>query len=168
MEIWDAYTRDGVLTDKKLIRGEPIGDGLYHIVCEVLVRHADGSYLCMKRAESKPAYPGYYETSAGGSATVGETPLMCIKRELFEETGIVCDDFIQVAHTIVDRSHTIYHTYVCTVDIDKSSVILQDGETVAYKWMDEDEFIEFINSDDVIQHQKQRFMPYFSECGYIK
>ena len=43
MELWDAYTKDGKLTDKVLVRGEPIQEGLYHLTCEVLVRHVDGT-----------------------------------------------------------------------------------------------------------------------------
>lgn len=39
MELWDAYTRDGQPTGDLLVRGEKIPQGLYHIVCEVLVRH---------------------------------------------------------------------------------------------------------------------------------
>ena len=41
MEIWDAYDRQGAKTGTDLIRGEKIGEGLYHLVCEVVVRHAD-------------------------------------------------------------------------------------------------------------------------------
>lgn len=48
MERWDAYDRhfqkvEGVT----LIRGEPIPEGLYHLVCDILVRHRDGTYLLM-------------------------------------------------------------------------------------------------------------------------
>nr|MBQ4318214.1 NUDIX hydrolase [Clostridia bacterium] len=73
MEKWNAYTENGALINQILLRDEPIPDGLYHLVCEVLVRHVDGSYLCMKRDPSKPIYPGYYEATAGGSALMGET-----------------------------------------------------------------------------------------------
>ena len=59
MELWDAYDEYGNQTGETLVRGEEIPDGLYHMVCEVLVRHADGSVLCMKRAESKPNYGGF-------------------------------------------------------------------------------------------------------------
>ena len=96
MEKWDAYTRDGIRTEVELTRGEPIPEGLYHLVCEVLVRHVDGSYLCMKRSMSKPNYPGWYEATAGGSALKGEDKLQCIKRELEEETGIVSDEFQEI------------------------------------------------------------------------
>ena len=49
MEKWNAYTKDAQLTDKILIRGEAIPKGLYFMACGVLVRHKDGSYLCMKQ-----------------------------------------------------------------------------------------------------------------------
>ena len=33
MELWDAYDRDEKRTGGELVRGEPIPDGLYHLVC---------------------------------------------------------------------------------------------------------------------------------------
>ena len=49
MEIWDGYNIDGSLAGVDLVRGEKIPDGLYHLVCEVLVQHTDGDFLLMKR-----------------------------------------------------------------------------------------------------------------------
>ena len=75
MELWDAYDCEGHLTGETLVRGEPIPEGRYHLVCGVLVRHVDGDYLLMKRDLSKSAYPGYYEASLGGAVQKGETLL---------------------------------------------------------------------------------------------
>ena len=68
MEIWDGYLIDGSLAQRDLVRGEPIPIGLYHLVCEILVRHIDGDYLLMRRDLRKVNYGGYYEATAGGSA----------------------------------------------------------------------------------------------------
>jgi len=168
MEKWNAYTEDGALINRILVRDEPIPDGLYHLVCEVLVRHIDGSYLTMKRDPTKPVYPGYYEATAGGSALVGETKYMCIARELEEETGIVCREFTEVGIMISEANNAIFHSFVCTVDCPKDSVRVQDGETVDYRWMSEDEFIEFVNSDDMIPSQKNRLLEYFAEMNYLQ
>lgn len=165
-EKWNAYTADGILTETVLVRGEPIPEGLYHLVCEVLVRHTDGSYLCMKRSATKKAYPGYYEATAGGAALLGETKEECVKRELLEETGIACNDFTETCRFVT--KDTIYYTYLCTVNCDKASVTLQQGETESYKWMTETEFISFINSDKVIPTQKERYKEYFLKMCYIK
>ena len=92
METWDAYLKDGTLAGCDLVRGEPIPKGLYHLVCEILVRHIDGDYLLMRRDTRKANYGGYYEATAGGSALKGEDILSCAKRELLEETGIEFSD----------------------------------------------------------------------------
>ena len=73
MEIWDGYNIDGSLAGVDLVRGEKIPDGLYHLVCEVLVQHTDGDFLLMKRDLNKPINPGKYEATAGGSASVNFT-----------------------------------------------------------------------------------------------
>ena len=75
MELWDAYDEnfrrvEGV----SLVRGEPIPAGAYHLVCDVLVRHTDGSYLLMRR-DPRKHYGGLWEATAGGSALQGEAPL---------------------------------------------------------------------------------------------
>lgn len=165
-EKWNAYTADGTLTDYILLRDEPIPTGLYHLVCEVLVRHTDGSYLCMRRSATKKAYPGYYEATAGGSALLGETKEECVFRELKEETGIECNTFTETGRYVT--KDTIYYTYICTVDCDKDGILLQDGETDGFKWMTETEFISFINSDKVIPTQKERYKEYFIKMGYLR
>lgn len=166
MEIWDAYLPDGTLADCKLVRGKPIPDGLYHLVSEILVRHTDGDYLLMQRDFRKPNYGGFFEATAGGSALKGEDALACAKRELLEETGIATGTLTNIGR-FVSRD-TIYETFLCVTDCDKDSVKLQAGETVSYKWISEAEFIDFVNSDAMIDVQFQRYKPYLKQMGYIQ
>lgn len=168
MEKWNAYTRDGKLTDEILVRDEAIPEGLYHLVCEVLVRHVDGSYLLMKRANTKPVYPGWYEATAGGSALVGEDKFDCVKRELKEETGIECNEFQEIGCLIFENSQSIFYNFVCMVDCDKDAIVLQEGETEGYRWLSEEEFIVFVNSDEMIDRQKERYWEYFVEMNYVE
>lgn len=168
MELWNAYTRDGALTEQILVRDEPIPDGLYHLVSEILVRHTDGSYLAMRRTVNKKVYPGWLETTAGGSALLGEDALACAHRELLEETGIDATAFTEIAQIVNDSNHTIYLCYLCTVDIDKSTITFQEGETDGYLWMNEGEFIEFVNSDRMIPGQKKRLGAYLEKMRYIR
>lgn len=165
MEIWDGYYKDGTLAGVDLYRGKPIPEGLYHIVCEILVQHTDGDYLLMQRAWTKPAYAGYFESSAGGSALKGETPVMCAKRELLEETGISSSKLEQIGHSIF--SNTIYFSYLCTTDCLKDSIVLQENETIGYKWVSKKEFIEFVNSYEIIETQKKRYTEYFKKMGFL-
>lgn len=166
MEIWDGYLIDGTLANRDLIRGEAIPKGLYHLVCEILVRHIDGDYLLMQRDPRKPNYGGYYEATAGGSALKGESKLSCAVRELREETGIVSNDLQEIGRY---TSHdTIYFNYLCITDWDKSAVTLQEGETISYKWISESEFIDFVNSNQMIDSQRVRYHGFLAKMGYIK
>ena len=166
MELWDARTRDGELTGGTLVRGEPIAKGLYHLVCEVIVRHRDGGVLAMRRAKEKDVFPGWLETTAGGSALAGESSLDCIRRELLEETGLEADALELIGRYI--GAEYIFDSYLCVVDCARDAVRLQPGETEGYVWLSEEEFAAFAASDAMIPSQKQRLSPYLRRAGYLK
>ena len=166
MEIWDAYDRQGAKTGTDLIRGEKIGEGLYHLVCEVVVRHADGEYLLLQRDFSKEAYPGFEEIGAGGSALKGETPLQGAVRELREESGIEAGELEELYRIVSDRSHAIHHGYLCVTDAPKDSIVLQEGETIGYRWIGREELIAFFDSDACILAQRERLKEYMDSIRF--
>lgn len=165
MEIWDGLKKDGSLAGVDLIRGKRIPNGFFHMVCEVLVQHKDGDFLLMKRDFNKPTNPGKFEATAGGSAIKGEDKYACIRRELFEETGIRGDDFKYLGRTLQGRC--IFEDFYIKTDCDKHSITLQPNETIGYKWISESDFIDFIHSDDMIPNQKVRYNEFFKERGYV-
>ena len=65
---------------------------------------------------------------------VGEGPIDCAKRELYEETGIAEGNLTQISQEIAESIHTIYHGYLCVTTAAKDAIPLQTGETVAYRW----------------------------------
>lgn len=79
MELWDAYDAHlNNIDGQTLVRGEKIPKGLYHLVCEIIVRHQDGMYLLTQRDERKN-FGGMWEATVGGSALKGESPLLFYK-----------------------------------------------------------------------------------------
>ena len=142
MELWDAYDREGNPTGGTLVRGEPIPEGVYHLVACVLVKHVDGDYLLMKRDLSKQGYPGMYEASIGGSVLKGETLLEGAKRELFEETGIVAQTL--TPYYAARGPHTLYGAFLCETDWPKDRIALQPGETMDYLWVSREEAIRMM------------------------
>ena len=155
MERWDAY--DGELRrieGMSLIRGEDIPAGVYHLVCEVLVRHADGSYLLMRR-DPRKHYGGLWEATAGGSALQGETPLDCARRELREETGIRAEELRELGR--VRSANTHYVEFLCETDWPKDRVTLQEGETVAYRWVSREELIA-MRKEELVTKRMQGFL----------
>lgn len=159
MELWDAYDKDfNIIEGMMLIRGQEkdIPEGVYHLVCHILVRHADGTYLLMQRDPRKP-YPSMWEATAGGSALKGETDMEAAERELREETGIEADELYEIGRTISDETHCVYVEYYCTTDCDKDSILLQEGETVAYKWADKDTILS-MSEDELLSHRMQTYL----------
>ena len=137
MELWDAYDMNlNKIKDKTLIRGEAVPDGMYHLVCEVIVKHTDGTYLLMQRDKNKH-YGEYWEATAGGSVLQGENPLECAIRELREETGINEINLVELGRVVQHNHHSIYVDYIVITDWDKSNITLQQGETQDYKWVNE-------------------------------
>ncbi|MBR1861449.1 MAG: NUDIX domain-containing protein [Lachnospiraceae bacterium] len=163
-EIWNLYDENGRKSELTILRnsGDKIPEGLYHIVVEILVRHKDGTYLLMKRDPNKDVYPGYWEASAGGSAIEGEGPLIAAVRELREETGIriSSDDLVLISHTLSERSRSSFYSYYVETDCNKDSIILQEKETVDFKWVDKDGFLAFVDSDESIKTHNRRYAEY--------
>ena len=155
MELWEAYEEnfrrvEGV----SLVRGEDIPAGVYHLVCDVLVRHADGSYLLTRR-DPRKHYGGLWEATAGGSALQGEAPLDCARRELREETGIRAEELRELGR--VRSGNTHYVEFLCETDWPKDRVTLQEGETVAYRWVSREELIA-MRKEELVTKRMQGFL----------
>lgn len=163
-EVWDAYDAEGTLAGCDLVRGQPIPNGLFHVVSEVLVMHEDGSYLVMQRDHQKDLNPGLYEATAGGSVLKGETCMEGAKRELYEETGIQAAELLPLYRITSHRRKTIYHGYCCIVSGAKDNITLQEKETIAYAWMKEDELYHLMESGCYVSSQKKRMEPYLPKA----
>lgn len=159
MELWDAYDANfNKIEGVTLVRGEEpsFPDDVFHLVCDILVRHTDGTYLLMQR-DPRKHYGGMWEASAGGSALQGETPLDAARRELAEETGIAASDLIEVGR-IADKSHhSVYAEFLCVTDWDKDKIQLQEGETVNYRWVSTDELLS-MSKNELVTHRIQQFI----------
>lgn len=159
MEKWDAYDSDFKKIDGKiLIRGEEkyIPDGVYHLVCDILVKHTDGSYLLMKR-DYRKHYGGMWEATAGGSALIGETPLQCAIRELKEETGIETLVLTKVGTEFNDKTHSVYVEFLCVTNWEKTNIKMQDGETIDYKWVNRED-LTAMSKNELVTERMQKYI----------
>ena len=159
MELWDAYDSEfKIIPGVTLVRGEESGfaEGVYHLVCEIILKHADGTYLIMQR-DPRKHYGGMWEATAGGSALQGESPLTGAIRELREETGITADRITEVGRVVNPPTHGVYAEYFAETSCDKDSVVLQEGETVAYRWIDRETLMAM--KGELLTHRMWQFVP---------
>lgn len=158
MELWDAYNSNfEKIEGLTLIREEEdkIPAGVYHLVCHVLVKHVDGTYLLMQRDPHK-AYPNMWEATAGGSALQGESPLQGALRELGEETGIEADSLEPLDQTL-GGGKCIHCRFLCVTACDKNSVKLQKGETVNFRWASAEEILA-LSEEELVSWPMRKFI----------
>lgn len=146
-ELWDAYDRDfNKIEGVTLKRGEPFAEGVYHLCCEIIVKHTDGTYLLMQRDLRKP-FGGMWEITAGGCAQMGEDPLSAAIRELKEETGVDAENIKEIKRIFTESEHSHTYQYLCITDCPKDSVTLQEGETIAYRWVKRDTVLKIADKE---------------------
>ncbi len=154
-ELWDAYNRDfEKVSGVTLVRGDKIPSGLFHLVCDIIVRHKDGEYLLMQRDFYKH-FGGMWEATAGGSALKGESALECARRELKEETGIEEATLQEIGRVVREENQSIYVEFLCETECDKRAIKLQKGETVAFKWVSAKELREMKKAELVTERMQQ-------------
>ena len=74
MEVWDAYNKEfEKIEGMTLIRGEAIPDGVYHLVSDVIVKHADGYYLLMQRDSRGIAFYTAFDISRSPAKVFGDS-----------------------------------------------------------------------------------------------
>lgn len=159
-ELWEALKEDQSPAGFYLARGVDIPKGYYHLVVEVVVSHEDGDHLLVRRSREKNKLPGRWEASASGSALPGESSLEAAQREVREETGIDKGKFTFLRHWIYPELGVIFHDYHCLTPFEKNKLIMQEGETEEYRWVNKDDFLGFMDSKEAISWQKQRLSAY--------
>lgn len=161
MELWDAYLPDGRPAGRDLVRGRPIPPGLFHIVCEIAVRRRDGLYLLTQRDPAKQTYPGFWEVGAGGSILKGEAPWQGALRELREETGLEGRD-LRLIYVQSNGRNAFHWGFVCLAQ-PEDPVILQPGETAAYRWLTRRDFLKAMEEPSFVPTQRNRWRPFLDQ-----
>ena len=135
-EIIELYTEEGEPSGTTIRRGEAATDGLLFPVVCVWVRDEKGRFLVTLRSKAKKASPLKWE-NPGGACRQGETLAEGAARELFEETGIqAAPEELRLVSSMVQYGCLVL-TY--SFHTDRKKVVLQEGETEAYKWVSERE-----------------------------
>ena len=156
-EYWDVFDENRKPLNSTVKRGEhEFKKGEYHIVVTIVTMNMRGKLLCTLRSYEKPNYPDRWEMTAG-SVLAGEDSLTAAKRELFEETGIKADDDELKFIKSVREASAFVDCYFVRKNVDLSQIVLQDGETVAVKWVDRNEFKKMLAQKQFANPVERRF-----------
>ncbi|MCR5516757.1 MAG: NUDIX hydrolase [Lachnospira sp.] len=158
-EIWDGYDCDEhrLGLDVKRSQAKSLPEGVYHVVVMVYtITKDEGKILVTQRSRNK-TYPLKWEVT-GGSILKGETARQGAARELLEETGIKVapEDLIPLYEFSDARKHVIYHSYINLIE-SETKIKLQLGETMDYKFIPYEEFIEMVESERFVPSEQKRY-----------
>ena len=150
MEEWnDIYDEDRNLTGRRHLRGTAWEKGDYGLVVCVWVYDGEGNLLLTRRAPEK-SYAGTWENS-GGAARAGEDSLTAVRRELYEETGILAepDAFEKLGSGRDENHHYDFFCLKCKRDL--SQIRLLPGETDDVMWADFDRVHHMIHMGKICE-----------------
>lgn len=153
METWDIYDKHRVKKQKQLCRGEAMDSEDYHLVVHVCIFNKKGDMLIQKRQSFKEGWPNLWDLTSGGSAIEGETSQQAMKRELFEEIGLVYNFEAMRPHITINFERGFDDYYLLELEVDTKQLVLQQEEVQAVKWASHAEIKDMMAN--------QQFVPYY-------
>lgn len=142
---------------KRLLRGEPFGEGEYDWSVCCWIMDGKGRLLLTKRSPEKLYFPGFWENT-GGAARAGETGPEAIAREVFEETGIRAEpeEFLYLDSS--RRGHHLFDYFLLIRDVPLDEIRLQPEETCDKRWVTFREIHQMIERGLLAEPIAKRFM----------
>jgi len=154
----DVLDENGNVTMKRYPRSEVHRLGLWHRVAHVWIVNQKGELIVQKRNNTKESWPNLWDVSSAGHCDAGENSLTTAQRELEEELGLrVSSDKFQLLFsakmenilkegTYIDRE--IVDVYLLEMEVDLSTLALQESEVAAVAYIPYRELMEKYESKD--------------------
>ena len=162
MELIDVLHADGTPAGYTASKKEVHEKGLWHRASHVWFVNNQKEILLQKRAAHVVNHPGYYDISAAGHLTAGDTALEGAVRETHEELGIKLDPsrFIKIG-TVTQTSHRERYinkehndVYLVTGDFHDDDFIIDPEEVALMQWISIDTLQHWVatEKDDLVPH----------------
>jgi isopentenyldiphosphate isomerase len=150
MELWDVYDKYRQKTGRTHERGNPIGEGDYHLVVHVWIINDKGEFLIQKRQPWKKGWPNMWDSSAAGAAVLGDSSIEAAIRETKEELGIDLDISKLEPLLTVKFSRGFDDIWLIRQNIDINHLKLQYEEVADVKWASEEEIKQMVRDGEFI------------------
>lgn len=157
MEIFDLYDINGVLLDKKMMRGESNQKGEFHLVVHIWIKNSNGQYLIQQRNKLTDRIP-FQWAATGGAVSSGEDSITGAIRETYEELGRL---FKKEQFELLNRfySEDPLANYITDLYIIKEDVLIKDlsidkVEVKDLKYFTMEEYKTLIKNDNAWNYER--------------
>ena len=147
MELMDVYDRDGNPTGAVKDKNAQWGPDEYRLAVGIWILSDEGKLLITRRSMEKSYAPGKWENTAG-HVHAGEPCKAAIIRELKEETGIA---ITREQITLLGKACVwpyLGQNYGVRLNVPVSEIVYQKGETDGAKWVDFEEFVTMVLTEE--------------------
>jgi len=132
--------------------------GYWHRVVHVWIINRKGDVVIQKRSNDKETWPGLWDISSAGHVSHPDNSLESAMREMEEELGLKLEkDQLQLAFqtkiesllkggTYINKEHI--DVYLVQMDVDLSTLVLQQSEVSAVKYIPHKELFEGFRRND--------------------
>jgi isopentenyl-diphosphate Delta-isomerase len=160
MEFFDVLDENGNKTGEIIERNEAHKKGICHRVVQVWVINSNNELLLQKRSANKDSCPNMWYVSLGGHIESNEDNKQTIIREFYEELGLNITsqiDKVKYLYTFKEIvvlnngqfiDNEFYDVYLLKMDLDPSTLILQEDEVSEVKFMGYDAFKQVVMNKD--------------------
>ncbi len=126
----------------------------YHKAVYIWIKNKDGQILVQQKSMKKLHSPGKWDMPVAGHVKASETLLDACVREVKEELGISIskNEFIYKQQYLYEKGHQFCEIFVVNENLDLSKVKLQTEEVEQIKWLNFDEFVNLLFSDNFANH----------------
>ena len=151
MELIDIFDENNNYLGYNLDRKEAHDKKMWHHHVSAWVMNYDGKVLMQQRSLTKKKNPGKW-SKTGGHVDSGETEKEAIKREVFEEIGLLVDDneikSIEIFKNDAKDEHNYTYGYIFLTNKKEDEFKLQKEEVNAVKYFTIEELDEYKKNND--------------------
>ncbi len=139
-EVVDEADEKNNLTGKSVDKIKAHVKGIWHRAAHIWILNSKNDVLLQLRSKEKDIFPGYWDISAAGHVSSGETPVVAALRELEEELGVKVDkddlEFFGVKKYDDKFNDFVIREfcYLYFINIDSEKFVLQKEEVEKVKF----------------------------------
>ena len=150
MEILDLYDNNFNKLNKTMVRRvDEIPENTNIMLSYAIIKN--GNKFLLEQTTIRNDYKWCF---AGGHLQHNETALVALKRELFEELGLINIKISKLDTVKYPEKNFIFNIYLITDKIDTSKLKYQLEEVNATKWFTKKELLKMVDNDLLLQPHK--------------